>query len=74
MHKQIGPDKAIKPFLKWPGGKSAELLGISEHAPKDFDRFIDPFVGGGSVFLAVEKSIPAVCNDICPELIHLMQG
>jgi DNA adenine methylase len=73
MSKQIDPDKAIKPFLKWPGGKSAELLGISELAPKEFDRYIDPFVGGGSVLLAVANSTPALCNDICPELIHLMQ-
>jgi DNA adenine methylase len=73
MDKRINPDKAIRPFLKWPGGKSAELLGISELAPKEFDRYIDPFVGGGSVLFAVENSTPAFCNDICPELIHLMQ-
>lgn len=73
MHKLINPNEAIKPFIKWPGGKSAELIGISELAPREFERFIDPFVGGGSVFLAVENSTPAFCNDICPELIHLMQ-
>ena len=73
MSKRIDPDKAIRPFLKWPGGKSTELSRISELAPKEFDRYIDPFVGGGSVLLAVNNSTPALCNDICPELIHLMQ-
>ena len=73
MSERIDPDKAIRPFLKWPGGKSAELLGISQLAPKEFDRYIDPFVGGGSVLLAIDNSTPAFCNDICPELIHLMQ-
>ena len=74
MKKLIHPDYAIRPFMKWPGGKSAELPGISEFAPTSFTRFIDPFLGGGSVLFAVKNDIPAYCNDICPELIDLMQA
>lgn len=74
MNELIHPDYAIRPFMKWPGGKSAELPGISEFAPASFTRFIDPFLGGGSVLFAVINDVPACCNDICPELIDLMQA
>ena len=63
----------ISPFLKWPGGKTSELDKIIGHAPKQFNRYIDPFVGGGSVLLSVSPRIRAAVNDICPELIHLYQ-
>lgn len=66
---------ALTPFLKWPGGKSGELEKISSAAPKlAIRRFLDPFVGGGSVLFAVHPTIPAEVNDICPELIHLYIG
>jgi len=63
----------ISPFLKWPGGKSSELEKIIKFAPVKFERFIDPFVGGGSVLLAVNSDLPALINDVCPELIHLYE-
>jgi DNA adenine methylase len=65
----------LSPFLKWPGGKSSEIHKISESAPKvKIDRFIEPFVGGGSVLLSVDPNIPAMANDICPELIDLYES
>jgi len=65
----------LSPFLKWPGGKSSELKKISEAAPKTrINRFVEPFVGGGSVLLSVDLSIPALANDICPELIDLYKS
>jgi DNA adenine methylase len=65
----------LRPWVKWPGGKSGELNLIREFSPKKpIQRFIEPFVGGGSVLLDVKHDIPAAANDICPELIHLYQG
>ena len=65
----------LSPFLKWPGGKSSEMKKISNAAPKSkIDRFIEPFVGGGSVLLSVNSTIPALANDICPELIDLYKS
>ena len=65
----------LSPFLKWPGGKSSEIKKISEASPKiNINRFIEPFVGGGSVLLSVDPSIPAIANDICPELIDLYES
>ena len=65
----------LTPFLKWPGGKTSELGTIAKASPKgQIGRFIDPFVGGGSVFLAVNNEIPSEVNDICPELMNLYTG
>jgi DNA adenine methylase len=57
------------PFLKWPGGKrwlvpyiSALLDGVT------FDRYIEPFVGGGAVFFGLEPE-KAILADINSELI-----
>lgn len=62
----------VAPFLKWPGGKTSELPKIELAMPdQPIERYIEPFVGGGSVLLALDQSVPAFANDICPELIAL---
>lgn len=38
------------PFVKWAGGKRSLLETITEHAPKKFGNYHEPFVGGGAVF------------------------
>lgn len=57
------------PFLKWAGGKRQLLSQIDPFLPKDFDLYIEPFVGGGALFfyLLPEK---AVLIDINPVLIN----
>jgi DNA adenine methylase len=65
----------LRPWLKWPGGKSGELQIIKDLAPRQsVARFIEPFVGGGSVLLSVNPRVHASANDLCPELIHLYRG
>ncbi|HEX7590478.1 MAG TPA: DNA adenine methylase [Candidatus Limnocylindrales bacterium] len=64
----------LTPFIKWPGGKSSELPAIAAAAPMFGGRFIDPFVGGGSVLLATDSDIPAWANDACADLISLYSG
>ncbi|HLY49568.1 MAG TPA: DNA adenine methylase [Solirubrobacteraceae bacterium] len=61
----------MSPFLKWPGGKTLELTAIAAAAPALDGRFIDPFVGGGSVLLAIPAAIPAEVNDACRDLVEL---
>lgn len=39
-----------KPFLKWAGGKQQLLAQYEVYFPSDFNRYIEPFVGGGAVF------------------------
>lgn len=64
----------LSPFVKWPGGKSGELKKIALAAPKTANRFIEPFLGGGSVLLSIDPSIKAFGNDIVPELVGLYRG
>ncbi|HFP9586510.1 TPA: DNA adenine methylase, partial [Escherichia coli] len=40
----------IRPFLKWAGGKTRALPELLPHLPKGY-CLMEPFVGGGSVFL-----------------------
>lgn len=42
-----------KPILKWVGGKTQILDDILAKFPRDFNNYHEPFVGGGSVLLAV---------------------
>jgi DNA adenine methylase len=45
----FGHTKA-KPFLKWAGGKQQLLTQFENYFPQEFNRYIEPFVGGGAVF------------------------
>ena len=60
----------VKSFIKWAGGKEKELPIILSNLPEKFERYIEPFVGGGSVYLNIncDKSI---INDKSDELILL---
>lgn len=62
--------KHIKPFIKWAGGKEKELIILQKYFPKRISRFIEPFVGGGSVFLNTVADSYYV-NDKSKELITL---
>lgn len=63
----------LSPILKWAGGKERELPIICENAPTQFNRFFDPFVGGGSVFMAFPAKEHFI-NDKSAELISLYQA
>ena len=52
-HKQ----STLKPFVKWPGGKTRELEMIWRYLPASIDRFYEPFVGGGAVYFAMPEQI-----------------
>ena len=43
----------LQPIIKWPGGKEKELKYIIPNTPC-FKRYIEPFVGGGSVFMGID--------------------
>lgn len=64
----------LTPFLKWPGGKSQELASIAAAAPPLTGRYVDPFVGGGSVLLAVPDDVEAWANDAAEDLIDLYRA
>ena len=56
----------MQPLLKWPGGKSSEIEYIKDIIPS-YDRYIEPFCGGGAVYFYLEPN-KAVINDISKNL------
>lgn len=61
-------DLRNKPILKWAGGKSALIEQMAQYFPTDFNRYIEPFFGGGALYFSLEKLVPAILNDINSEL------
>lgn len=47
----------LKPFLKWVGGKKQIISIITDKIPKKIATYYEPFVGGGSVFLALLSQV-----------------
>jgi DNA adenine methylase len=68
LQKHIPKSKA-KPFLKWVGGKTQLLTEILPNVPSDYDEYIEPFVGGGALFFALQPN-KAKLNDVNEELIN----
>lgn len=62
-----------KPFLQWVGGKRALIPQYQHLFPKKFDRYLEPFLGGGAIYFHL-KANRAVINDSNPELIATYQG
>ena len=60
----------VKPILKWAGGKTQMLDSLLPKVPTSYGRYIEPFIGGGAMFFALqpEQSIIADSN---PELINM---
>ena len=42
---------AVRPILKWAGGKRQLLPELRPFYPRCFDRYVEPFLGSGAVFL-----------------------
>lgn len=59
----------IKPIIKWTGGKYKEFALFETHIPP-FERYIEPFFGGGGVFFALQPKTPAIINDKSTDLIN----
>ena len=63
-------DKQMTSFLKWPGGKRWLANKYQDFFPKEYNRYIEPFLGGGSVFFSLQPKV-ATLADINRELINL---
>lgn len=59
-----------KPILKWAGGKTQLLSELLPKVPKSFNRYIEPFFGGGALFFAIQPE-KAIISDSNPELINM---
>ena len=70
MCQVYNPEISLKPIIKWPGGKEKELEFIFPNAPSKINNYYEPFVGGGSVFMAINAE-KFFINDKSVELINL---
>ncbi len=60
----------IGPFVKWAGGKKQLLDRLEARIPESYDRYYEPFIGGGALFLDVQPK-KAVINDINEQLLNV---
>lgn len=60
------------PFLKWAGGKRWLFTPEFVKSLPRFERYIEPFLGGGAGFFAIEPGA-AILADLNPELIELYE-
>lgn len=60
----------VKPILKWAGGKTQMLNDLLPKVPSSYDRYIEPFLGGGAMFFALQPE-NAIISDSNPELINM---
>ena len=65
-----------RPFLKWAGGKAKLLAQYKPFLPQSFDRYHEPFLGGGAVFFHLAPRLQAegkkaFLSDLNPELVNV---
>ncbi len=70
MTIQEAEEKAVKPFLKWAGGKTQLLAEFEQRFPRELrecglSNFVEPFIGGGAVFFAINKKYGFETAYIC---------
>ncbi|NWO04804.1 MAG: DNA adenine methylase [Alteromonadaceae bacterium] len=61
---------SAKPFLKWAGGKKQLLDELMAKAPDSYGQYIEPFIGGGAMFFAMQPRA-GVIADSNPDLINV---
>jgi DNA adenine methylase len=65
----------VKPFLRWAGGKRWLKKHLDSFLPDKFNNYIEPFLGGGSIYYYLVNSNrinnKAILSDFNPELINV---
>ncbi len=68
--KHTPANTKIKPVVKWAGGKRQILNELMVRVPAKYNRYFEPFVGGGAlVFALLPRN--AVINDYNSELMNM---
>lgn len=58
------------PIVKWVGGKRQLMFELLKNMPKNYNRYFEPFIGGGALFFEL-KPTNAYISDMNEELINL---
>ncbi|MBC8163122.1 MAG: DNA adenine methylase [Roseiflexaceae bacterium] len=68
---------AVRPFIKWAGGKGQLLPKLSARLPSNFGRYHEPFVGGAALFFHLHNNgllrHGATLSDFNAELVGCYQ-
>ncbi len=64
---------SLKPIIKWSGGKTDEIKLFKQYFPSNYNIYLEPFIGGGSVYFYIAPN-RAVISDVHSELIDLYQN
>ncbi len=59
-----------EPFVKWAGGKRQLLERLESRMPDAYNRYYEPFIGGGALLLDVQPE-NAVINDTNGQLLNV---
>jgi len=79
----VAANKALKPFLKWVGGKTQIMDKLIMDFPVEMNNYREPFLGGGSVLLALLSHVKsgriklhgsAYAYDVNEPLIYLYKN
>ncbi|MCD7780928.1 MAG: DNA adenine methylase [Candidatus Gastranaerophilales bacterium] len=60
------------PIVKWVGGKRQLMFELIKNMPKSYNRYFEPFIGGGALFFELQPE-NAYISDMNEELINLYQ-
>ena len=69
-HNRQPMSEGAKPFIKWAGGKRWLAPVVRDIAPKYFNKYIEPFVGGAAIFFALAPKY-SVLGDLNGDLINV---
>ena len=58
------------PIVKWVGGKRQLMFELLKNMPKSYNRYFEPFIGGGALFFELQPE-NAYISDMNEELINL---
>ena len=69
---------SLKPLFRFPGGKQTELKHYIEFVPQPnsvegFYTYVEPFVGGGATFFALNHGKQNVIADTDPQIINFYE-
>ena len=62
----------MNPMIKYRGGKSKEISHFINNMPSDYNRYIEPFLGGGALYFYLEPQ-NAIINDVNEKLYSFYQ-
>jgi DNA adenine methylase len=61
------------PFVKWAGGKTQLLPVLDKYIPSSFNRYFEPFLGGGAMFFYLSSKniqFESFLSDINDDLVN----